>query len=392
MVVNFLCALKPLAADGAVLYLEAPGERRVRLFIHVATASPPYVVSQQRAAEELKRRMGERPAVARMIDAAASRSGIETRSVVVPDADPSTATRFYSPDPTVPSPDTKQRMMMYKKWANTLSVAAVTDVLKVTGLEPSSINRLITVSCTGFSAPNFDHHLISTLGLSPGVQRTHIGFMGCAATLVGFTSVLESLRNGGGERRTTLLVSVELCSLHLQTEPTRDNILANMIFADGCGAALFSTAEGIPAQARIVETSSHIFPASTEFMGWEIGNHGFEMMLSSQLPEIIEQQAVPVAKQMIGRLGLSPERIRYWALHPGGRAIIDALQTGLQLTDEQTEPSRAVLRQYGNMSSASILFVLKELFSRSRMQADDWLCAIAFGPGLSMELVLMKGS
>ncbi len=360
------------------------------MLLHVSTASPPYVVQQHRAAEELKRRMGERPAVARMIDAAASRSGIETRYVVVPDAEPSVGTRFYPVDPTAPSPGTKQRMMLYKEWANRLSAAAVTAVLQSTGYAPSSIDRLITISCTGFSAPNFDYHLITTLGLSANIQRTHIGFMGCAAALVGFTSVLDSLCSGSQDT-TTLLVSVELCSLHLQTEPTRDNILANMIFADGCGAALFSTAPGVPAQARLVRTFSHIFPASAHFMGWEIGDTGFEMMLSSQLPEIVAQQASPVAKQIIDRMGLEPGRIRHWALHPGGRAIIDALQSGLQLTDEQTEPSRAVLRRYGNMSSASILFVLKELFSRTHLQPDEWLCAIAFGPGLSMEMAFLKG-
>ena len=353
------------------------------MLLHISTASPPYRVEQRKAAEELKQRMGERPAVARMIDAAASRSGIETRHVVVPDAEPSVSTRFYPVDPSAPSPGTKQRMMLYKEWSNKLSVAAVTDLLQSTGRSASSIDRLITISCTGFSAPNFDYHLITTLGLSPDVQRTHIGFMGCAASLVGFTSVLDSLRSGTGMPRTTLLVSVELCSLHLQTEPTRDNILANMIFADGCGAALFSTAPGVPAKAELVRTFSHVFPASAHFMGWEIGDTGFEMMLSSQLPEIIAQQAAPVARQIIDRMGLTPGQIRHWALHPGGRAIIDALQTGLDLTNEQAEPSRAVLRRYGNMSSASILFVLKELFSRTRVQPDEWLCAIAFGPGLS---------
>ena len=262
-------------------------ERKFCMLLHVSTALPPYVVQQHRAAEELKRRMGERPAVARMIDAAASRSGIETRSVVVPDAEPSVGTRFYPVDPTAPSPGTKQRMMLYKEWANKLSAVAVADVLQSTGYAPSSIDRLVTVSCTGFSAPNFDHHLVNTLGLSPNIQRTHIGFMGCAVALVGFTSVLDSLRSGSQENRTTLLVSVELCSLHLQTEPTRDNILANMIFADGCGAALFSTVPGARAQARLVRTFSHIFPTSAQFMGWEIGDTGFEMMLSSQLPEII---------------------------------------------------------------------------------------------------------
>jgi predicted naringenin-chalcone synthase len=366
-------------------------ERKFSMLMHISTASPPYVVQQHRAAEELKRRMGERPAVARMIDAAAARSGIETRYVVVPDAEPSVPLRFFPVDPNAPAPGTKQRMLLYKEWANKLSVAAVTDVLQATGFAPSSIDRLVTVSCTGFSAPNFDYHLLTTLGFSPDIQRAHIGFMGCAAALVGFTSVLDSLAGSGKESRTTLLVSVELCSLHLQTEPSRDNILANMIFADGCGAALFSTEASVPAKARLVRTFSHVFPSSAEFMGWEIGDTGFEMMLSSQLPEIIAQQAAPVAQQVIERMGLEPRQIRHWALHPGGRAIIDALQTGLHLSDEQTEPSRAVLRQYGNMSSASILFVLKEIFSRTRLEPDEWLCAIAFGPGLSMEMAFLKG-
>jgi predicted naringenin-chalcone synthase len=336
--------------------------------------------------------MGERPAVARMIDAAASRSGIETRCVVVPDAEPLVARRFYPVDSNATSPGTKQRMMLYKEWSNKLSLAAVTDVLQATGCAASSIDRLITVSCTGFSAPNFDYHLLTSLGLSANIQRTHIGFMGCAAALVGFTSVLDSLGSGSQEPRTTLLVSVELCSLHLQTEPTRDNILANMIFADGCGAALFSTVPGVPAQAKLVRTFSHVFPASAHFMGWEIGDNGFQMILSSQLPEIIEKEAAPVARQIIDHMGLEPGQIRHWALHPGGRAIIDALQSGLHLSDEQTEASRAVLRQFGNMSSASILFVLKELFSRIRLQPDEWLCAIAFGPGLSMEMAFLKGT
>jgi predicted naringenin-chalcone synthase len=155
---------------------------------------------------------------------------------------------------------------------------------------------------------------------------------------------------------------------------------------------LFSTAPGVPAQARLVQTFSHVFPASANFMGWEIGDTGFEMMLSSQLPEIIAEQAAPVARQIIEKMGLEPGQIRHWALHPGGRAIIDALQNGLHLTDEQAEPSRAVLRHYGNMSSASILFVLKELFSRTHLQPDEWLCAIAFGPGLSMEMAFLKGA
>jgi predicted naringenin-chalcone synthase len=361
------------------------------MLLEISTSSPPYVVQQARAAEELKRRMGVRPGVARMIDAAAAHSGIDTRHVVLPDAEPDSDRRFFPVDGSSPAPGTRQRMMAYKEWANKLSEDAVRAVLRATGQTAGSVDRLITVSCTGFSAPNFDHHLITTLGFSPDIQRTHVGFMGCAAALVGFTSVIDSLRSEDNRPRTTLMVSVELCSIHLQTVPTRDNILANMIFADGCGAALFSSHPGVTGRAKLVKTFSHIFSDSTQFMGWEIGDTGFEMMLSSQLPDIIAQQAAPAAKEFIGKMGLEPADIRYWALHPGGRAIIDALQTGLGLSEEQAAPSRAVLRQYGNMSSVSILFVLKELFSRVGLKKDDWLCAIAFGPGLSMEMAFMKG-
>jgi len=361
------------------------------LLIDVATASPPYRVSQARAAEELKKRMGGRAAVVRMIDAAASRSGIATRTVVVPDAEADVGQRFYPPSPDIPAPDTRQRMQLYKEWSSQLTVRAASALLQATGTDPSTITRLITVSCTGFSAPNFDYDLIMSLGLPPHVQRTHIGFMGCAAAVVGFTSALEALQSAGGSNTKVLLVAIELCSLHMQTEPTRDNILANMIFADGCGAALFANESASPASARLVETHSLLFPASKHFMGWEIGNHGFEMMLSSELPDAIAGQAVPAAKAIMHRMGLQPGDIRFWALHPGGRAIIDALHSGLGLTDDQVAPSRTVLQDYGNMSSASILFVLKEIFCRSRLQPDDWLCAIAFGPGLSMEMAFFQG-
>jgi predicted naringenin-chalcone synthase len=361
------------------------------LLIDIATSTPPYRIVQEAAAAELKLRMGGRPAVARMIDAAASRSGIASRAIVVPDAESDVDEKFYPTTPDAEGPDTKRRMDLYKVWAARLTTRAASDVLRSTGTDPATITRLITVSCTGFSAPNFDYDLITSLGLPPRIKRTHVGFMGCAAALIGVNTVFEALQTGDGDGGKALLVAVELCSLHLQTEPTRDNILANMIFADGCGAALFAPDSESPAKARIIHTRSMLFPDSKKFMGWEIGNHGFEMMLSSELPELILNVAVPAARSILGEVGLRPEDIRSWALHPGGRAILDALQTGLGLSDDQAAPSRAVLLQNGNMSSASILFVLKELFSSTQLQPHDWLCAIAFGPGLTMELTLFRG-
>jgi predicted naringenin-chalcone synthase len=361
------------------------------LLIDIATASPPFHIAQATAAAELKSRMGGRPAVDRMIDAAAARSGIATRAVVVSDAEVGATERFYPTSPDGTPPDTKQRMTLYKEWSAKLAIEAVSKLLGATGRDPSTITRLVTISCTGFSAPNFDYELILALGLSPRIKRTHIGFMGCAAALIGFTSAFEALQLPHGSEGAVLLVAVELCSLHLQTNPTRDNILANMIFADGCGAALFAADPTRPAKARLVHTRSTLFPESRESMGWEIGNHGFEMRLSSELPEIIAKQAIPAARAMLNEMGIQPEQIRSWALHPGGRAILDALQVGLALTDDQVAPSRAILERYGNMSSASILFVLREVLLRGRLQEGEWLCAIAFGPGLTMELALLRG-
>ncbi len=362
------------------------------MLIHITTASPPYQVSQSTATDELKKRMAVRPAVARLIDAASQHSGIETRYVVVPDAESSPDKKFYSTDAGAVTPDTKSRMLLYERWTKILAKQAVEQLLAETSCDPSTIRRVITISCTGFYAPGLDYYLMSEFHLSPSVRRTHIGFMGCAAALVGFTSVLEALHTAEAEKSTTLVVAVELCSIHLQTEPTRDNILANMIFADGCAAALFSNSSAFRPRLKLMRTHSHLFPDSAEYMGWKIGNTGFEMMLSSELPRIILEQAVPVIDRLLAENGIERSSIRHWVLHPGGRAILDSLQTGLKLTDEEMLPSRTILKKYGNMSSASILFVMKELLEVREIRKDEHVCAIAFGPGLTMEVAFLQGA
>jgi len=361
------------------------------MLIHITTASPPYKVTQATATEELKKRMAVRPAVARLIDAASQHSGIESRYVVVSDAEQIPEERFYSTESGAVTPDTRSRMLLYERWTKILARQAVEQLLAETSCDPSSIRRVITISCTGFYAPGLDYYLMHEFHLSPSLQRTHIGFMGCAAALVGFTSVLEALHSAEAEKSTTLVVAVELCSIHLQTEPTRDNILANMIFADGCAAALFSNASGYDPRLRLVSTHSHLFPDSAEFMGWKIGNTGFEMMLSSELPRIILEEAIPVINGLLAENGIDRSSIRHWVLHPGGRAILDSLQTGLKLTDEEMLPSRTILKNYGNMSSASILFVLKELLATRSIGRNEHVCAVAFGPGLTMEVAFLQG-
>ena len=364
------------------------------MLINIATANPPFRVSQIKATEELKRRMAVRPAVERMLDAASNHSGIEFRHFVVPDADESTTGKFYSNNGEYFKPGTQSRMIEYEKWSKLLTKEAVRKLLAETNFDPSKINRLITISCTGFFAPGLDHFLMTEFNIPRSAKRTNIGFMGCAASLIGCNTILEALHSSADEEVNALLVSVELCSLHLQTEASRDNILANMIFADGAAAALFSNTPAQIAHSKmnLVSTSSIMFENSSDFMGWKIGNFGFEMILSSDLPRIILEVAIPELHKILASYGLQSEQIHHWALHPGGRAILDSLQTGLHLSEEKMTSSRNVLRNYGNMSSASILFVLKDLIERGTVKKDEYCCAVAFGPGLTMEVALFKGA
>jgi predicted naringenin-chalcone synthase len=360
------------------------------MLIDISTSVPPFIVEQKTAAEELKKRMGkDSKAVQRLIDMAASQSGITKRHIVIPDADLNEKEKFYSDNNGYIIPDTHKRMTEYEKWSKYLVREAVNGVIKSTGINPAEIERLITISCTGFYAPGFDHYLVEELKLPLWVRRTNIGFMGCAASIIGFNSVMESLARE--KENNILLVSCEICSIHLQMEPTRDNILANMIFADGAAAALFSNSEELSRKPKmkLLDTQSVLFPSSADFMGWKIGNKGFEMILSSELPRIILNEAVPAVLKMLDAQGVKKEKIKYWALHPGGRAILDSLHKGLQLTDDEMEPSRTILDNYGNLSSVSILFVLKELMKKE-LERGELVCAIAFGPGLSMELALFK--
>ncbi len=364
------------------------------MLIDIQTASPPFKVTQKKAAEELKKRMSGGPAIGRLIDMASVHSGIETRSIVLPDAEENETKKFFTKEGQYIIPGTKDRMNEYERWSKLLAKDALEKIIFANQIDPHRINRLITISCTGFFAPGLDYHLMNEFNLSLNIKRTNIGFMGCSAAIIGINNVLENINSGLDEDKYTLMLAVELCSLHLQTEATRDNILANMIFADGCAAALFSksTNNGLKPKLKILKTFSVMFENSSDYMGWKIGNNGFEMILSSELPKIILEQAAPQIKSLLINENIPIDSINHWALHPGGRAILDSLQKGLNIKDEQMEPSRKVLRNYGNMSSASILFVLKELLNSNKIQKDDYCCAVAFGPGLSMEVALFTGN
>jgi predicted naringenin-chalcone synthase len=360
--------------------------------IDIATASPPFKVSQKKAGMKLIKRIGIRPVISRLIEAAAKHSGIDKRHVILPDAEDNSKKKFFSKNGEDIIPGTQERMDEYERWSKKLACEAVGSLLMKNGIITEDIQRLFTISCTGFFAPGLDYFLIEEFKLSPEIKRTNIGFMGCAASITGFNSVQESLNSWKNESRNALLISVELCSLHLQTEPSRDNILANMIFADGCAAAYFSNSpdKSIP-KLELLETYTFLFNDSSNFMGWKIGDQGFQMILSPELPKIILDSAAPELIKILNSKGINWKNINHWALHPGGRAILDSLQRGFNLNEKQMIPSRKILRNFGNMSSASILYVLKEIITSEKIGKDDLCCAVAFGPGLTMEAALFKG-
>jgi len=363
------------------------------MLVNISTVSPPYKSSQSNTIKELKNRIGGNEKVLRIIDAVAYNSEIDTRYFVVPDACELKEENFYSTNGNYFMPDTSTRMNEYEKWAKKLSVQSVKNLFAENGIDPQSINRIITVSCTGFFAPGLDYYLIESLNLPLDVKKTNIGFMGCAASVNAFNCILESIESSKEKENNVLMLTVELCSLHLHTDATLDNIISNTIFADGCASAFFTNGKQYEnlSKLKLIKTFSILFENCKDVMGWKVGNFGFEMMLSHKLPKIISEVTVPKLKEILANDGIKITEIKHWVLHPGGKAILDTLQKGLNLSDELMYPSRKILKNFGNMSSSTILFILKEILDTKTINKNDLCCVVAFGPGLVMEIALFKG-
>jgi alpha-pyrone synthase len=241
------------------------------------------------------------------------------------------------------------------------------------------ITHLIVTTCTGFYAPGIDVEIIGHFRLKPSVERTIIGFMGCHAGINALKLARHVVRSDAGAR--VLIVNLELCTLHLKETGNIEEMLSFLIFADGCAASIVSAeTKGL----ALHDFCSTVVPESSDQITWSIGAGGFDMRLSGQVPVTIAG-GLPSCLPDILR-GRAANDIRHWAVHPGGRSILDAVRSGAGLEEQALAPSRAVLRRYGNMSSATIMFVLKEI-----MQGASGLgCAMAFGPGLTVESMLFE--
>jgi predicted naringenin-chalcone synthase len=270
-------------------------------------------------------------------------------------------------------PTTAERMAVYARFAPGLAKRAV-EGLKLD--DPGAVTHLIVTSCTGLYAPGIDLELIELCGLNPSVERTVIGFMGCYAAINALRAARHIVRSEPEAR--VLVVSLELCSLHLQETTDLEQVLSFLVFADGCAAALV-TAE--PTGLSLDGFKTLIAPEAAGQITWKIGDRGFDMYLSGQVPASVGAALRGHREDLLGNAAV--EEIDLWAVHPGGRSVLDAVETALALPAEAMAASRAVLRDYGNMSSATILFVLAEMLRDGRPGQSGK--AMAFGPGLTAE-------
>jgi predicted naringenin-chalcone synthase len=276
-------------------------------------------------------------------------------------------------------PSTAVRNRMYREKVTPLATIAAQKAL--TGCDPGSITHLITASCTGFYAPGIDIDLIGALHLSPQTARLHIGFMGCYAAF-------PALRTAAAictafPDAAVLVVCAELCSLHYHHSFVPESILANSLFADGAGAAVVRSSKGTYGRGLLLKSfTSSLLPDTGDTMSWIIGNHGFSMTLSPEVPQRIGSGIGSLMEAACAGTGTDPAEVCHYAIHPGGRAILDAAEKALAIPEEAIASPRRVLNEYGNMSSATTLFVLNELLHGN---AAGPVFSAAFGPGLTAE-------
>jgi predicted naringenin-chalcone synthase len=276
---------------------------------------------------------------------------------------------------------TAERNCLYQTQADLLYQKVVKKIFADSPVMAADISDLITVSCTGFYAPGADKTIIEAFGLSRTVRRRHLGFMGCSAALPALETAYDICRSR--PNATVLVVCLELCSIHLQKHPKLDNLIAASLFGDGAAACIVSARKPQGMAYEIVDFSSKLSESGGSDLTWTIGDQGFEMFLSKYIPDLIQED---LDCQFIEKL--SSGRDTDFAVHPGGKKILEKVQSQLELADHQLESSYNILANYGNMSSPTILFVLAEILEKNVHEND--VLAMAFGPGLSTEIGVLK--
>ncbi len=354
--------------------------------ISIGTAVPQYRFDQKNMIRFVDRVYTLDPTERRKLSFMYLQSDISTRYTVVQDygQEDEQLWNFLHRDEEgniiVPSID--KRMELYNKEALPLSLASINDCISGY-LDKKDITHLITVSCTGMSAPGLDLDIAQAMQLSPEIVRTSVNFMGCYAAvhalkMAKYICDSETTAN-------VLIVTTELCSLHFQKEFTPDFAAGSLLFSDGSAAVLVSNQLASPKGLRVQDFYSKVLYNGAADMAWTLSTTGFLIALSSYVPDLIEQNVSIVADAALAKYKISKEQITHWCIHPGGKKILSAVSDQLSLDKSQMCYSKDVLLNYGNMSSPSILFVLKKIMDAMQPGEPAKIFGLAMGPGLTVE-------
>lgn len=350
--------------------------------ISIATAVPQYCHRQDDILHFMQQAYELDDTEKRKLKFMYHQSGIEQRYAVLPDfSDNNQSKLFFRNGAKINDPSLEDRLKIYDPSSLELSVEAIQKC--IAGFIPGQkITHLITVSCTGMSAPGLDLQIAERMGLRKDLFRTSVNFMGCYAAIHALK--LADMIARSEPEFNIIIVAVELCTLHFQTHMNADNAASSLLFADGCAAVLISNQTESVRKIRVNNFYSKIATEGKSDMAWEIGSNGFQMRLSGYIPQLIEADIDSLLEGAFEKAGLQRSDIDHWCIHPGGKRILDVIQKKLNLPAEALLQSRNILQQYGNMSSPTILFVLKNILEQ-HYNPGDTILGMAFGPGLTME-------
>jgi len=357
--------------------------------LSLATAVPAFSFTQEEITNTLIDMLSVDDQNTKMIQKLHQNSEIYRRHSVISDFKKTRSEwDFWGKDFPKKIPGMSQRNALYEIEAPKLACEAVKKALENWGGDLQDITHIIAISCTGLIAPGIEFMIMREFNLNPSVQRLGINFMGCFGAFKGL-SVANSFAKENPNHR-ILVVCVELCTLHFQVEQTHDNMLANSLFSDGAAAMIIGANPKAHEKSlwEIGNKSSYALDNSMDKMKWDAGDHGFNIKLSHTVPVFIKKHIASFVQNLLGDSYNSHEYD--WAIHPGGKSIIQAVEKALKLEEGSSKASWDTLADFGNMSSATFVFVLQKM-----LEQDDkkkWTVGLAFGPGLSVEGILLKGS
>lgn len=354
--------------------------------ISIATGVPPYQHHQNDIFKFADTIYSKDEIDSRKLKFLYRQSGIDTRYSVLPDYSSIAEDRqFYATSKDLePFPDLEKRMEWYGNNAAMLSIKTIRDCI-ADKIESSEITHLITVSCTGMSAPGLDLEIMETMELSPDIFRTSINFMGCYAAIHAL-KLADALCNTN-KQANVIIVCTEFCTLHFQKENSIDNITSTLLFADGCAAVLLQHNDAADKGIKIESFYSEVAFKGKKDMSWKLSSKGFLMSLTGYVPDLVKEDFDNLLNKALRNAHLKKEDISHWCIHPGGKKILEAIQQSTGLESHHLQCSYDVLRAYGNMSSPTVLFVLQKILKNleSNEQEPATIFTAAFGPGLTME-------